>query len=237
MEIIKQYGLERTGTNYIKALLEYNLEDSRVLSNMFGLKHEKYIKPNLVTYNPNTDKNVITDIPPGQIAAIKNKFINKEIYYVIIIKNPYSWVISYNNCQWIAANNGPLNKDKINRYIKRWNTVNKDWIDNILKPNTDKSFGVFYNDLISQPDVIIKMISEKFNIPISPVFKNINNLMVPGTDVCSSKNISGAIFNKKDYYLNEGYMKEIHPQFIEIINNSIDNDIIKYFNKWSIMSL
>ena len=35
MKFIKQYGLERTGTNYLKALIESNVKDVRVLSNLF----------------------------------------------------------------------------------------------------------------------------------------------------------------------------------------------------------
>lgn len=38
MNYIKQYGIQRSGTNYMRALLELNL-NVRVLSNIGGFKH------------------------------------------------------------------------------------------------------------------------------------------------------------------------------------------------------
>jgi hypothetical protein len=237
MNIIKQYGLERTGTNYIKALLDVNCKDTRVLSNMFGLKHEKFKLPNLNTYNPRIDKNVITDLSNKEIEEIREKFIKEEIFYLVTIKNPYSWVVSYNNCNWINVNHGKLNKNKIIKYIKRWNEVNGDWVESLIKGKSDNTFGFIYEDLIYDPKKIVKEIANKFNIELSKNFKNIEKNMHPGTDVHGSKNISNSQFNKKEYYLNQNYKKEIPKDLIELIEENMDNNILKSFKRWSTVIL
>ena len=87
--------------------------------------------------------------------------------------------------------------------MERWNSVNKDWVENILKIKKEMSFGILYEDLLVNPEQIIKDISIKFNIPMKDTFTPITKEMHPGVDRESSKNISNTPFNRKDYYINK----------------------------------
>lgn len=227
MKFIKQHGLERTGTNYIKALIESNIKDVRVLSNLFGLKHEKYNKINYKDYNFKKDKNVLTDLTHNEVELIKKHFTNDELYYIITIKNPYSWVISYNNCKWIKPNRGPLNEEKIIRYMDRWNKINDDWLKNLIEGKSEKTFSVMYEDLLLEPNKVITSISKKFDLEEKDVFNDINNTMHPGPDFIWHKNISKNKFDKKKYYLNKTYLKELPEKYINLIESKIDTKIME----------
>jgi hypothetical protein len=228
MNLIKQYGLERTGTNYLKALIELNIKESRVLSNIFGLKHDKYSmdKLDIKNYDPLQDKNVATDLSREEISKIKDKIIQGKVYFTVSFKDPYSWVISYNRCDWL--HNGPLNKDKVLRFMDKWNTVNRDWLDKIIKNKTN-SMGVLYEDLLLNPKIVINNLAKKFNFLVNGDFIDVNKEMKPGIDVHGSKNISNRDIDKEkycQYYKNKIYMREIHPSLVNVIENSIDYSVL-----------
>lgn len=63
---VKQYGIQRTGTNALKALLETNCQDVDVLSSTYGSKH-----------------GFPADDLPG------------DLRLVVSIKDPVTWVVSY----------------------------------------------------------------------------------------------------------------------------------------------
>jgi hypothetical protein len=226
MNIIKEYGLERSGTNYIKALIEINIKDVRVLSNLFGQKHEKYKLIDYNNYNFRIDNNVITDLNVNEVNEIKNKFINDEVFYIIIVKNPASWIVSYNKCEWIKENRGPLNKDKIIRYMNRWNTIHNDWLDELINNKNSKTYGILYEDLLLNPKEVIVGIATKFGLDYSGEFKNITNMMYTGVDTPGHKNISNTSFNKISYYLDKKYLNEISPDLINLIDNNIECEIM-----------
>ena len=227
MKFIKQYGLERTGTNYLKALIESNVKDVRVLSNLFGLKHEKFKVMDYKSYDFKKDKNVKTDLNQEQVNNIRDCFIRDEIFYIVTIKNPYSWVISYNNCSWIKANKGPLNEKKIIRYMNRWNEINDDWLKNLIVDREKKTFSILYEDLILDPKKVIEKICDKFGMEMNKEFHDINNTMHPGPDFNWRKNISKSKFNKKNYFLNKSYLKELPDKFIELIDSKITSEIME----------
>ena len=72
---IKQYGIQRSCTNFVKLLLENNLEKSIVLSNVLGWKHgphKKEVNWNGDDWDPQNKK--IETIFNGQIQPGKREF-------------------------------------------------------------------------------------------------------------------------------------------------------------------
>lgn len=233
MNIIKQYGLERSGTNYIKALLEINLEDVRVLSNLYGHKHKKFdiTEDKVQKYNPKKDKNVKTDLSDQDLKVIKELFINKEINYIVSFKDPFSWVLS---CHNYLGKGKPLSDKLIKKYITRWNVVNRDWIDKILNNKNLNSIGVIYDDLLLNPSNVIDKISKSFNLNLKKNFSNIKNKMKKGVDVKGEKNIGKRKFKKTDYYLKKEYMNKFNKNQIKLIKSLIDYKVLEDIEKFRI---
>lgn len=224
MNIIKQYGLERSGTNYIRALIEQNIDNVRVISNLFGHKHKKYTPINYIAYDYKKDKEVKTELDDEKINHIRQQFIEDKVYYLITVKEPYSWIVSYNKCYWIEENNGPLNYDKIIRYCNIWNETHKNWLENIIYQNK-KYFIVMYNDLLINPENIIKSISKQFDLKQKTKFSDIHNYMKEGADWDYTKNIGVKPFDKQSYYLDQKYLNEIN-EFVDLINQTIDSNLL-----------
>ena len=63
---IKQFGLQRTGTNYLRILLESNY-NVQILTNIGGWKHGFYNVPQIM---------------------------KKELDCIVMCKNPFSWLVS-----------------------------------------------------------------------------------------------------------------------------------------------
>ena len=94
--IIKQYGLQRSGTNYAKALIENNF-DIKVLSNGYGRKHDKFCftPDRYKNYNIFKDKFVKTDLTKKESISVHRDFMNNDVIFLIIFKHPFKWVESY----------------------------------------------------------------------------------------------------------------------------------------------
>ena len=94
MKIIKQFGLQRSGTNAVKAMLEVNFPDVFILTNILGNKHEcssrnamAAMAAELAVSEPELDKALVEEI--------QNCVGNGEIAYIFNIKDPVSWLCSY----------------------------------------------------------------------------------------------------------------------------------------------
>jgi len=125
MRYFKQYGCKRTGTNYLRALLQRNFADVNVLMHTLGGKHEAPVdlKSLLNDYqdDPISFVALATQAHPAettrpfdneQLTFIKNNAValadavaNNQIHYLISIKNPYAWINSNKDIySWINQN-------------------------------------------------------------------------------------------------------------------------------------
>jgi len=154
MRYIKQYGCKRTGTNYLRALLERNFSDVVVLMHTLGGKHEYPVdlKELLNDYanDPIAFVAMATQAHPAETtrpfneqqtefiknnaASIYDAVLNNKIHYLISIKNPYAWINS--------------NKDP-----NSW--INRNYRDILI------SHGGYSDS--SRIDLLIKLKSKEFN--------------------------------------------------------------------------
>jgi len=125
MQYIKQYGAKRTGTNYLRALIEQNFDDAIVLMHVLGGKHNPAVDlQNFLSNNNNDPENFVVESTAAQPAenflpftvekkqfmsthsnAIYEAVDKKQIHYLISIKDPYSWIYSNKDpYSWINRN-------------------------------------------------------------------------------------------------------------------------------------
>ena len=154
---VKQYGIQRSCTNFVKILLENNLEDTVVLTNILGWKH-----------GPHKEK-IDWDTEEGEYASardigrIKKEYEAERIHYVICLKDPYAWLMSYskyNNRQdkvrslsglvsegrKFAARRRGIQLGEIKEYLEKWNLLHRSWAG--LNDDNSKCTTTKFEDLL-----------------------------------------------------------------------------------------
>jgi len=219
MHVFKQYGLQRSGTNIIKALIEINLEDTFVCSNMFGGKHQLY-EPVPEEYNPLDYPGLRAEISPTFAKILARKFKDDDVIYLLSIKNIFSWVVSFR--KYIHKHGLQDKYDlTLETLVKHWNISNLNWIDNL----SSRKFMIIEHDkLVFNKENVIQEIANKFCIKRkSGIFNPINNTMAEGFDIHGSKNIlKKEVFNEHNYYRNHEYMSEFTPEEVLYVKNNFD---------------
>lgn len=171
---IKTIGIQRTGTNYIDAILTTNTE-AKMMVNYLGWKHG-YTWRDMVEWC-----RILEETP-----------LNEKAKAIITIKHPYTWFHSIN--KWNILCGGKFQPPDV--LFKRYNDIYKDHKEflkgKIEETIYDDGILVRYEDLLKQPEETIEMICSKFNLYLS------EPIQFPTKVSCSNK------FTEEDrnFYLN-----------------------------------
>ncbi len=199
----KNYGHYRTGTNLIKILVEKHL-DRLVHSDVLGNKHEGYNKFQFDLHN-------LHEAP--------------HIKLLISIKHPYSWVVSFS--KW-TMRDGVYTDEVVDKLtdistatIKRWcdsyNYLYKHWIELPYEYHVVK-----YEDLVVDCRKALDGIRKHWVLKYKSSPRHIDFVVRPGQE------ISYRTFDPY-YYIEHRYIKEILPQQIKAIEETIDWDFFGKF--------
>lgn len=222
---IKLLGCFRSGTNFIKTVLENNYY-CNVITNIGGWKHDYYSDINMNHYPYD--------------------------YYIITMKNPYSSLASwykyyYNNGNNIKADrrwpeflhnrfiifnkfsNLPIEYRFANP-IDYWN--NKNWHYYSLANLMNNAIFVKYEDLSEGIELICDEIQKKLKLkrksPNTPLL--VPKYKVQNMDDRLYKNISSYTTSKvfdSNYYTNSEYMRIFSSDEIEFIDRVLDWELIE----------
>jgi len=162
---VKIYGLPRTGTNVIKALLEVNFKNTIVVDLVLGNKHDPY-DPNLVQnprYPESFDKDFFLHY---DLQEIKEKVQERAIIFVVMIKNPYAWLWSY----FKLRNKKNPNKfpefsaEYFPQWLNLWRERNEQWITNLSRDYGELLTIIEHDQLIKEPENILTTFETRFNL-------------------------------------------------------------------------
>src|SRR5580765_3236453 len=146
MTEIKQYGLHRSGTNFLRIILQENYHVS-VLTNVGGWKHGFYELP---------------------------QRLGRELDCAICMKDPYAWVHSFYNYRHpekdipfadfvrgkltLVGPDGPEKSIVSDNPMKHWVRMHEHWLGVQLKDH--HKFVYRYEDVLAHPiDSIAEMVS------------------------------------------------------------------------------
>lgn len=202
--IIKQFGLQRSGTNYTKHLLVENY-NVKVMTNSGGWKHGYYrAKP----------------IPTNEVDVI------------ITIKNPYAWLVSVYNYFNPHPRNISL-KEFIRREYKfegmrnkspiiHWNTMNNHWCNLMLWNH--KVVVVKYENLLIDAEKYCDIIATELNLKRTRIdfYDPKMEIMANALEHPDKK------FNR-EYYIQKKYMDEFSDDDIYFIKNQLDKNLTTRF--------
>ena len=221
MNVVKIYGLRRTGTNYLQWLLVNNFRNLLVLTDGFRWKHglpmiieKKKIKE---AFNLNSMKGALDN--PGLslkdfLLSTEPRFPDfknpEEVKYILCIKDPYSWYISI--CNWEKIEPFPLTNDKLEKFFL-WNYMGLEY----LKFALSDTLIIKYEDLLSSLCKTLTTIENKLHLDLN--YQIINN----HDNVYSGKSFA----KKRHFYESKQYLRLYSTKDFSHIRNFLDEDIVK----------
>ena len=252
MRIFHQYGARRTGTNYLRRLLEDNFSNLLVIDRLtwkhsFKATPEHYRNQVFPLY-PDTDivrfKYFLWECDArGEVfEALANAVIFQEVIPLISIKDPYAWIDS----MWRWA----INSDEQQQPYMFFNTDR--YKDRDLKKSyrlrdseeaTIKyahSFNERYTDWLENNPIVIRyedLLAEEYRNTVLAGLKNTYGLIglenftnhTIGADPIPANLIKDSKMKTDyaDYYLKKKYLNNIPPNIQEIITNEIDWELLR----------
>ena len=198
MKYLKLYGLQRSGTNYLKWILEQNF-NVFVLQNFRGWKHGEVL---FLSKDEDYNRDLsVSTLNPEQKSEIKNQ----DVPRIAIKKDIHAWLVSYYKYKGF-----------------RWGVDYKRLIDHYFQMNEhyeQHCFMVEYEQLLEMPEVYLYALMKIHDLSMrhDKFILSADKVMPRGGDDHSD---SWALkYRNKDfnagYYLNKEYLKEI-PNLLEI---------------------
>lgn len=230
MIYFKQYGEMRTGTNYLKRLLEINYDDVTVFGSLLGWKHGMYDLNNSRDgtgshqewLNKKTKNNIVYSVDDLPILKHTHDELMQaisELNYLYCIKKPVSYVLSIKKFRFP---NRPLTQSNIVSLCDRYNTRYRDWLDMYMQH--DGSFVSHESMLHDYKHVLL-------NLELKYQLNRKHNKLYNESKVVKASTDIGVIVDKKisfdaDYYLKERYLEDISDDHVAIIEDNIDHDLV-----------
>lgn len=124
---IKQFGLERSGTNYAKALVEMSCPDVRVLATVLGSKHALPDLDHHVDLLDQGDVGIaITDLTPSDFPEIVSAYRDSSLAVMICVRDAVTWIDAYERHQARRQKRDEviLNREGLGALAQQW----IDWI-------------------------------------------------------------------------------------------------------------
>jgi hypothetical protein len=224
MTYIKQFGLPRSGTNALKALIEINFKNVIVLSNYLGNKHEP------TSWSKLEEKSLVENAEDFGLELVNKQQViedvrNKTIPVIINIKDPMSWVNSYYKYQLKKAlfKNPDTNLQFDTRFAER---ALSSWKENVLSWITfhdghPKSVIFLHEEVVAGLDHQLETLRSMFNLEASVHYPTglLKGYARRGTDCQHGVDLVNPKMDfKREYHLEGGWIKDIPEDLISFLD-------------------
>ncbi|MDX1415750.1 MAG: hypothetical protein R3293_16250 [Candidatus Promineifilaceae bacterium] len=207
------YGLQRSGTNYLETLLKRRFqvhilnesqERSHPAHKHFRLYDKKAIIPEPRYYN---------ELHSENFAVFEQNLPQAADAYLIISKNPYSWLISYyrwaQKCAWPAAGH---------HYIEEYNLFYGRWLR--FSRQTKKIQFVRYIDLLRYQDALLLHWQNTLGMQ-NRFLGGIWTRMIRRVDQSQAFTAE-----QRDYYIKERYLAKYTSKELQDVSEHLDREVI-----------
>jgi len=232
MKFVKIYGLQRTGTNYLTAMLKRNFSDVGILVNELGWKHDS-VSLNNVDWNGSdwcsphsneteqqAERNVYLNT--FNLEDLKNSYDTDQIHYLFCIKNPYSWYDSV----VVKKDSHAYKNFNMQQIIEFWNRVNNDYYNFCQKNNNcliikyEDYYKIGYKHVMQNIQNKFNLISEKSDEHIAQKTKFLNLLYV----ALPSNHHDISLYPEKfkyDYYIEKKFLNSKTIEIQKYVDQSL----------------
>ena len=208
------YGLQRSGTNLLESLLRKNYR-GRILN-----KNKTRSSPLQKHYRLYDNKDIIPE-PQYRNNLILPSYTDFERVtgsntdnILIISKDPYSWLLSYRNwatrCGWPEVDY---------HYIEEYNLFYGKWLK--YSKETSKIIFIRYIDILEDAEKELSRLQSEIGLKrriFYPFMSQTLKRRVP-----QSRKFSRL---RRDYYLQEEYLKDYRSDELHQINRLLDENVI-----------
>ncbi|NER80315.1 MAG: hypothetical protein F6K42_12190 [Leptolyngbya sp. SIO1D8] len=208
-----QYGLQRSGTNFLETILKKNYQIQFLNSNQDRRsplqKHFRLYDAKDIVPGPQYQNDILIE----DFAHFEHLFPTLPDYYLIISKDPYSWYLSYmswaNKCNWPNVNH---------HYIEEYNFFYGKFLE--FSSQTDKLIFIRYIDLIKDVNKTLNQLELRTHFR-KKLFARLT-LRQPNK-VSHSSHFTE---DKRAYYTNKKYLAEYAEDELQTLNNLLDSHVI-----------
>lgn len=226
---IKQFGLQRSGTNAVKALLEVNFPDIRVLTTYLGNKHKPTNYQSLVDQSDDPDFQEY-DLTSNDVTEIKELVASKDLPILFQIKKPIPWFESYfrYNEKKIKFRNpdaNPVFDEKwVTTGLKYWSECLTSWLE--LSKKYPNSLIIEHMEILTNPDNVVQRIMSKFSYEKTKTIELIENEMKRGHYKEHGKDLINP-YHKFDptFHTEKKWLENYTPELLEFAQKSVDEAI------------
>ena len=240
MNFVKLYGLNHSGSHYLSWLLNNNFKDMVILHSHTGWNHGAivdYFDWDSMNWNdpslskPKKERQSILlkqeELNSGKSISeykteIESLYKNKELPLLILMRNPISWIHSYN-----IVHEKQHWESTLNSAIDLWNKINKNYIEN----SWPKKHIIKYENLRDNTKEEMIKISNFLGLELNDDFTNTKKDAVQMSNRISeiSKFRNSANYDrcKQDHMLVYGLESD---EFDEIVENNFDKEVINFYN-------
>jgi hypothetical protein len=238
---VKQYGIQRSCTNFVKILLENNLEDTVVLTNVLGWKHGPHNeKVDWDGKDWDAGQNIENYISTEDLERIREEYEAERIQYIVCLKDPYAWLLSYSKYsnrhdkvrslrglvsegQKFAARKRGIQPGEIGGYLEKWNLLHRSWAE--LNDENSKCTTTKFEDLLENPQFEIGKLANFFNAQMKEDFYLPEKRMKRGGEKMDMENATeDAEFDRK-YYTEKRYQSHFNEEMLAEVRKHIDLEV------------
>jgi len=228
MIYFKQYGAQRSGTNYLKRLVELNFKDVTVFGSVLGWKHGMYEHANGYQFKCDSHEEWLEKkTKDGRVYSVDGHALKHtreelekaipQLNYLISVKDPYAYVSSFKKFRARKKEWEPKRVEGwVNQYLELYDAW-KRFHDEI----PGRCFIVNYNDLLTNRDIVLTSIQSKFGLTLK------HDTLVDETRAVNASTDHGLIIDRKqfnkDYYLNKEYLNELPEEIIQVVSQTLSS--------------
>jgi hypothetical protein len=216
---VKVFGMQRTGTTFLKALCYANFKNATIFTNEFGWKHgypfsnerfekwpEKYSNFEDGETKYNYYSNIVSEVKRGN-----------RVKFIIIIKNPYSWYYSIRRYR-----RSQFSMDSLSKEYKIYSDRYKGY-EEFYRSLAQNIYGegciIRYEDLIRNTESVLRHISKELDIELKT-----SSVIIPN-QVDQSRSFNE---KQKKFYLSTGNFK-LTQYLVDMINDNVDWEVLNFF--------
>jgi hypothetical protein len=245
--VIKQYGELRTGTNYVRALLQLNYPDALVLTYILGDKHSPPVpldaiwnevrdspdadvefarKATYAVRGPASHDGDITQLAEirKRAADIATAYRDGSMRFLITIKDPYAWIVSVARFrQWVHSEEEPLHDwdcDPVREMCVRYNRHYAAWRE-LANADPKRARLIRHEDLMCRAEEVFADVERCFGLRRNSPFKAIPETLEPTVwDHLPVLKLESRF--DPSYYSERRYLQRLLPMHRNIIAETID---------------
>lgn len=254
LRVVKQYGEVRTGTNYLRALVQRNYPDVLVLSYILGDKHAPPVQFDAIwerTARAGADRAVnfvsaATYARPGsasyaadltqraeiarRAARIARAYSSGKLGFLATIKDPYAWIVSVAKFkQWIRGDEQlhEWDLEQVRDACLSYNRNYEAWVP-FVRENQLGARVIRYEDLLADPEHVMTETAEAFDWHGIGSFVAIPAAVEP-TAWDHLSVVEAPHPFRAAYYFNREYLLRLPKAHMQVIGDTMNWHLLREF--------